>query len=73
MSDPLKSEAMSDYSKSHGGGVDKGSWAAKEQSAIDRGQYNNQEKSGIMSTHSKDRGDVPKGGPVAGYQSRTDK
>ena len=71
--DPLKSKAMSDYAKTHGGEVDKGSWASLEQRAIDKGQYNDQEKSGIMSAHSKDRGDVPKGGPVAGYQTRTDK
>ena len=71
--DPLKSKAMSDYAKAHGGRVDKGSWTSLEQRAIDKGQYNDQEKSGIMSAHSKDRGDVPKGGPVAGYQTRTDK
>ena len=71
--DPLKSKAMSDYAKTHGGEVDRGSWASKEPRAIDKGLYNDQEKSGIMSAHSKDRGNVPKGGPVAGYQQCTDK
>ena len=66
---------MSDYAKTHGGEVDRGSWASLEQRAIDKDLYNDQEKSGIMhmSAHSKDRGNMPKGGPVADYQTRTDK
>ena len=72
MSD-LKERAQRDYAKTHGSQVDKDSWAAKQQRAVDKGQYTNKEKSGIMSAHHKDRGDVPKGGPVAGYQSKTDK
>ena len=36
---------MSDYTKTHGGEVDRGSWASSEQRAIDKDLYSDQEKS----------------------------